>query len=314
MSGPAKAVYDSLSTFKDLENLVDNGESENVVLECKNHEIPKINDSLRINLAKNISGFSNSIGGTLIIGASTDNRKHSGLDMITEIIRIGNCETLSNAIKTKIPTLTYPSVTNFEIKAIKTSSTSKKGVVILYIPQTTSDPIQSIVDNYFWLRSGDTTVRMEYEMIKRVFLATESPELDLSLENNIKKNQQGEWEIPLFIMNKTSAAARDVVILTRILNVGDCSSIIIDQFDDASELNPGQKIFVRNLVGVVHRKLTTKIGKLRVIMKGGKNPKRTLRIKIDFWADKMRASTHQYKLSLSQKNFKWNLESEDYLY
>ena len=314
MIGPAKAVYDSLSTFKDLENLVDNGESENVVLECKNHEIPKINDSLRGNLAKNISGFSNAIGGTLIIGASTDSRTHSGLDMTTEIIRIGNCEELSNAIKTKIPTLTYPSVTNFEIKAIKTSRNSKKGVVLLYIPQTTSDPIQSIVDNHFWLRSGDTTVRMEYEMIKRVFLATESPELDLSLENNIKKNQQGEWEIPLFMMNKTSAAAKDIVISTRILNDGDCSSIIIDRFDDASEWNPGKKIFIRHFESVVHRGLTTRIGKLRVIMKGGKNPKRILRIKLQFFADKMRAKTYIYKLSLSQKLFNWSLESEEYLY
>ena len=43
MSGPVKTVYDSLSTFKDLENLVENGEAENVVLECKKHEIPNIN-------------------------------------------------------------------------------------------------------------------------------------------------------------------------------------------------------------------------------------------------------------------------------
>jgi len=217
MSGPAKAFYDSLSTFKDINDLVDNGEAENVILECKNHEIPKINDSLRTNLAKNISGFSNAIGGTLIIGANTDYRKHSGLDMITEITPIGNCETLSKAINIKIPTLTYPSITNFEVKTIETSRNSKKGVVIIYIPQSTSDPIQSIVDNYFWLRSGDTTVRMEYEMIKRVFLATESPDLALSLENKVNKNERGEWEIPLFILNKTSAAARDIVISTMIL-------------------------------------------------------------------------------------------------
>ena len=43
MSGPVKTVYDSLSTFKDLENLVENGEAENVVLECKKNEIPNIN-------------------------------------------------------------------------------------------------------------------------------------------------------------------------------------------------------------------------------------------------------------------------------
>ena len=56
MIGPAKAMYDSLSTFKDLENLVDNGEAENIVLECTYHEIPKIDSTLRNKLAKNISG------------------------------------------------------------------------------------------------------------------------------------------------------------------------------------------------------------------------------------------------------------------
>ena len=115
-------------------------------------------------------------------------------------------------------------------------------------------------------------------------------------------------------MKKSREATRDIVRSTWILHDEDCSSIIKDQFDDESELNPGQKLFIRHFEGVVHRKLNTKNGKLRVIMKCGKNSKRTLRIKIDFWADKMRARTIQYKLSLSQKNFKWKLESEDYLY
>jgi len=185
MSNAAKFFFDTIKTYADLEALVSNGESENIFLECKAPEEPKLNNSLQITLAKALSGFSNTNGGVVIWGASTTKKAHSDIDLITQIEPIGHALTFSSSIINKIPTLTTPSISKCENKVIKKIKDDSRGVVITYVPPHIGDPVQSLKDDYFYYRSGDDFTKAPHQMLKRLFAATDTPDLFMQISEDI---------------------------------------------------------------------------------------------------------------------------------
>ena len=55
----AKKLFESLSDYSKLVELINEGESENLYLECKSHVSPTLNNDSKIKLALATSGFSN---------------------------------------------------------------------------------------------------------------------------------------------------------------------------------------------------------------------------------------------------------------
>lgn len=312
MESAAKKFFDSINSLRDLNLLIEEGQAESLFLECKSPSEPKLNQSLKNELAQAISGFSNTGGGVIIWGASTTNKGHSGLDLITQIEPIGACNKFSTEIGNKIPLLTIPPVFISENKIIKAKVSDTKGVVLTYIPPTNSDPVQSTTDDHFYYRAGDSFIKTPYQMLKRLFAATESPDVDSFFSSSIlKKDGNSYWNIPISLTNKSSAVAHDVHVTVEVDNANCCEDIKVKSFKDVSSVNPGKKVFMLTYNDVLHKGLPSIVGFISIKMKPRKIK---INLSIDLFSDKMRARRNLYSLYLNKDKFRIKKESESFIY
>ena len=315
MSDASYQVYANLSSYHRLRELIADGETEGLHLECKAPSTPRMTKDLQVHLAKAISGFSNTAGGVVIWGMSTTKHRHTGLDVLTQVEPLGSAVTFEQQVNRLIPTLATPAILNFDTKVLRQKSSDSRGVVIAHIPKAIGDPVQSNQDGLFYFRSGDEFSVAPYEMIKRLFSATESPDLHPVFSADLVKCQEdGSFRIPIGIENRSSTIAEHVTVSFKIMNVTACESIKSDKFYDSSDVNPGQKIYFSKFDGVVHRKLTQILGHIIIKMKKGKRLKRRLDIEITLYANKMVARQVSYTANLATKSCTFRQVSDKQLY
>jgi len=315
MSDASYQVYTNLSSYQRLRELIADGETEGLYLECKAPSTPRMTKDLQVHLAKAISGFSNTAGGVVIWGMSTTKHIHTGLDVLTQIEPLGNAGRFEQGVHSLIPTLATPAVLNFHTKVLRRKSSDTRGVVIAHIPKTIGDPVQSNKDSLFYFRSGDEFSVAPYEMIKRLFSATESPDLHPVFNANLVKCQEDRsFRIPIGIQNRSGAIAEHVTVSVKIENVTACESITPNNFYDSSDLNPGQKIYFCNFGGVVYRGLNHILGHFIIKMKKDKRFKRRLDIEITLYANNMVAREVKYTASLAAKGCTFRQVSDKQLY
>jgi len=191
----------------------------------------------------------------------------------------------------------------------------KRGIVIAYIPENIGDPVQSVKDNLFYLRTGDEFSVAPHEIIKKLFAANESPDLfPVFMGDLVKSEEDGTWKIPIVVGNSSSAVADNVTVSVTINNASACSEIKSGGFKDTSEFNPGRRIFIVNLERVVHRGLNILAGDLRVKMKVGKRAKRRLDLSMTLYANNMRAHQYEFSVKLAKSGFDVALINQKYLY
>lgn len=298
-----KKIFDSLDSFKAIERLIDEGESENDYLECKAPTTPVLDKGLKAKLSQAISGFSNNAGGIIIWGVSTTPHNREGLDVLTQIQEIGSIKQFKKQIDLSIPNLSKPSLDSCLSKVITRESTDTRGLAITYIPKVDGDPIQAN-DGKFWLRVRAEFVEMPYETLKRMFCGTAGPDLEPLIDNQlVKLNTDGSWNIPIVIQNRSSAAARDTEVSVVIQNPDVCEKISTTGFKDQSDVNPGEKIFMIELNKPLHRGLNSVVGNLVVKMKKAKLSKRRLDLEINIYSSNMRAKTTSITIQLAKKGF-----------
>jgi hypothetical protein len=315
MTDAARHFYDSLSQYSDLEELINAGETEGLYLECKAPTIPQLSRDMRHNLSRALSGFSNTAGGVILWGVSTTKHEHSGLDVLPQIEPIGNCKLFARHIEKAAPTLTTPSLATIESKVITQKEDDTRGVVVTYIPKALGDPVQSNVDNIFYFRSGDDFSAAPYEMVKRLFAATDTPDLHLVFNSQlVNLTDDGMWEVPIIVLNNSSAIAEHVKVSVEIENSSVCDDIKTLGFTDASSMNPGKRIFIRDVNDVIHRGLNNLVGRILVKMKVEKRPKRLLKLVITIYANKMRARHITTSIQLAKKGFSVTSLKERNLY
>jgi hypothetical protein len=302
---PARTLYDSLASWSDLQALINNGEAEGPYLECKAVGEPRLQQGQRGHLAQALSGFGNTGGGVIIWGISTTKHGHSGLDMLTELEAFGNSRSFQQQVDVAIPTLAYPAIAGCVSKTIHPTKGATKGVVITYIPRTQGDPVQALGgDKKFWLRSGADFVEMPYDIVKRMFAATTSPDLQpIFNEELVTKDAQGVWTIPIVIKNLSSAAAQEARINVVVKNPKACERISAVQMEDQSSFNPGQVIYMAAITTPIYRGLNFVAGSLQVAMKKGKRPLRVLNLDIRIYAGQMRARGWTMTIQLAKKGF-----------
>ena len=148
-------------------------------------------------------------------------------------------------------------------------------------------------------------------MLQRLFAASESPELVPVLSENHVEREGDIWNVRIALRNLSSAVARDVAVFVKVENPEACESIFGVGLHDASDINPGQRVFTVQPESVIHRGLDLAIGSLRLKMKG---QRRILRIRVSVLADKMRARIIDGKLSLGKSGVSVQLTGSDYLY
>lgn len=316
MSDAALELYNSISSYYRLKDLINNGESEGLHLECKSPAEPKLNQGLQKQLAKSISGFSNTAGGIIIWGISTTKHAHSNLDILTQIEPIGNCSYFEKLIHSRIPGLTTPPILGYKTKIIKRLKKDTKGVILTYIPKGTGDPIQSNKDNLFYFRTGDELNIAPYEIIKRLFAANETPSIKPNLRTDRAEYNTTDrsWTIPIAYYNNSSAIGEHVLTYINVLNMSSCNKFEVPKFQDVSSLGPGTTRFQFNIIDVIHRGINIHVGEIIVTMKGGVHPKRRLDLSIDIYANKMRAIKTLLTLHISSSSVVINRQRENYIY
>ena len=315
MNDAALEIYNSLSSWRSLQALIDNGETEGLHLECKAPLHPSLNRDMKIKLAKALSGFSNTAGGVMLWGVATTPHSHSKLDVISQLEPIGNCAAFEKQVKAAIPTLTTPSVLRYQTKIIKRRKTDTKGVIAAYILFASGDPLLNNIDNVFYFRSSDEFVPAPYELIKRLFAVTDVPDVyPMFTQELVKLEADGSWSIPIAVDNRSTAFAENVDVSVTINNPESCERITASQFRDNSSVNPGVKIFMNDLERGIHRGMPVLAGTLRIKMKKGKGIKRRLDLSIKTYANRMRARRVKYTLTLAKSKFTVKIISDDYIY
>lgn len=315
MTDPAVALFESLNTLSDLNALIDGGEAEGQLLECKAPSSPQLGRDLKDQLARAISGFANTAGGVILWGIATVRHAASGLDVITSIQPIGSVRRFAQLVDRALPALAYPALQFQSCKVIHSSKGATSGVVATLIPKSNGDPVQSLFDRRFYMRTGDEFIELPYELLRRMFSGTRSPDLTPLFDGRIVSlEQDGSWRIPIILQNDSSAPAGKTVLSVEVLNSSACESVIGDELDDVSSINPGQKIFMRNMEGPIFRSLNMVAGALRVQMKKGKRPRRVMRLKITVYSEGMRARSWEMNVQLAKKGFSVKKTQDKFLY
>lgn len=314
METAASKLFKYLNNYKKIEELIEEGEVENIILECKSPTEPKLNRGIKAQLSQAISGFSNTEGGIILWGVSTTKHQQGELDVLTQIEEIGNCTYFSKQIERSIPSLTTPSITNAKTKIVKKSKKNTKGIIITYIPKKISNPVQAN-DDKFYFRNGDEFTKLPYELLKRLFASTESPDLHSFFDQRLVKiKKDGIWEIPIILINDSSAMSEKTVMVIEIKNEDYCQSINCINFRDISEINPNLKIFSREITKPIHKGLNSLVGKIIVKMKKEKRLKRVLKINVKIYADRMIAREENISIYVSSFGITVKRGEERYLY
>ena len=315
MADASFEVYGSLTLYRRLQDMIDDGETEGLHIECKSPSVPRLNREHKVHLAKALSGFSNTAGGIVIWGVSTTKHSHSGLDVLSQIEPLGNVRQFEKQITSAIPTLTTPSVINFQTKILRRRSSDTRGVVVVHIPKSYGDPCQSNQDNLFYFRSGDEFSIAPYEMVKRLFSATDSPDLSPLFDTDFVNHQDdGSFEIPILIQNNSSAVGENIYVSVIIENADDCERISASGMSYTPSTTPGKRAYMKDISHVLHRGLNLWVDRIKITMKSGKRRKRRLDITIRLFANRMVAKEFRYAVSLTKKNFSVRCLNECTLY
>ena len=152
-------------------------------------------------------------------------------------------------------------------------------------------------------------------MIKRLFSATQSPDLYPTLHTDLVTQQEdGTYKIPVGVFNQSSAIARDIDVSLVVSNPDACDTIFTHGFEDQSGVNPGRRIFMNTQSAPIHRGLSRLVGYLFVRMKTGKRPRRRVDLSITLYADGMRARHVDYAVALTKTGMKVRELSRGFLY
>jgi hypothetical protein len=186
---------------------------------------------------------------------------------------------------------------------------------VTLIPPTTGDPLQSTIDNNFYLRTRDGFNIMPYEILRRMFAGAAGPTLVPEFDDRlVTRDDKGVWQFPIILQNSSSAAAREVALTVRINNPDACSSVTADGLDDSSGINPGSTVFTSRLEEPIYRGLSHLVGYMKVAMRMGSRPRRVLHVRVRLMADRMRAKEWTFRIQLARSGFSVRKTGESFMY
>lgn len=289
----SRALFDSLKRLADVRELIDDGETESLRLECKCPRSPKVNVDVRKHLAKAASAFANSAGGVLLYGVATDKIHGDSLDVLTDIQPIGGVETFARRITDALPQVTEPAVNGFEVRVIKSRPSSLKGLVAVHVPSVASDPVRT-EDGLFFFRSGNESVQCPYDVIRRLFAASKTPDLAPDVDKSLaNRTEDGSIEFTLWVANASGAIAQHIVVRLKLMDPDSCESAEFQPL--GGEYKPilsGKDVFCE-VDGVIHKGLMRNAGTVRLRLKPRR---RIVRLKTALYANHMMAREHVISL------------------
>jgi len=240
---------------------------------------------------------------------------HQGnLDVLTQTTPIGNIARFSQQVRRAAARAAEPAIDGIEHRVLKKAHTDRAGVLVTFVPPTGGDPVRSVEDGTFYIRSGDELVSMPYEVLKRMFAGASGPDIQPLFDARLVKANGDEWEIPSFVANQTSATGRDVRITVEIENPEACETVRPHELSDISGINPGKKLFESFVERPIYRGISFLVGTLFVTMKREKRRRRRLDVRVSIFADRMRARHWLIRIQLAQKGFSVRRVEDEFLY
>lgn len=287
MTDASQGLYDSINSHSDLLQLITDGASEDVRLECKAPITPRLDRSMKVKLGNSVSGFANTDGGVIIWGMSTTPHSSTNSDTLTQIAPLGQARTFLNSVQNEIPRLTMPVVSTAVSKLIKERTPDTRGVVVTHIPVTSSDPVQCNNDGVFYMRVADGFQKMPYSILQRMFASPQSPDLYPEIDTRlITKDQNGKWNVAISFENLSSKSASDVAVIISVMNPDSMTDVRAARIRNVSDINPGTTTFNGTFDSPIHRGLPLKLDNLSFTMRGRN---RIVELSIGVFADQMRA-------------------------
>ena len=167
------SFYDKLESIEDVQSLIDDGTRENEVLEFKT-ATNVFSDKEKNEIAKDISGMANSLGGVIVYGVSTHEYDRT-LPKAIEPIHLKNIETLDRIINSQI----RPPIAGIRKKTIPSVNTK---LLIVEVPPSEDPPHQSLYDKKYYHRSGSECIPMDHDLVALKFGRKLAPVLDLEFQ------------------------------------------------------------------------------------------------------------------------------------
>lgn len=212
----------------------------------------RLSDDDRNNLAKAISGFSNSAGGVIIWGVDCRNIPETG-DVAQMLKPIDNPQKFKSLIEGAISGSTQPPNGGVVNQVIFDEGKIKKGYVVTYIPKSDLPPHQSLRHKKYYIRAGSDFVPTPHEVLAGMFGKRPNAHVMPQYVANYVKTSSGiELQIGVMILNAGPGVATDVFASISIeLHPADIGEVCQVRLDFPNKENMdiwGQFGFIHNII------------------------------------------------------------------
>jgi hypothetical protein len=130
-----------------------------------------------------------------------------------------------------------PMPAGIQHRVLKKGQADRAGLLVTFVPPAAGDPVRSVEDGRFYIRSGDELVPMPYEVLKRMFAGASGLDIQPLFDGRLVRANEDEWEIPFLVGNNTSATGRDVQVNIEIENPEACDTVRSSGLSDVSAIS-----------------------------------------------------------------------------
>jgi len=291
----AKILFDKISLdYINSEML--GKQFENNWLECKRKEKPEngnIDAGDKARFAKCLSGFANTSGGVVVFGL--DACKRDGIDEITALVPINELKKFESGLRELESRVVERNVLGVEYKSIETEQ--GKGLVAVYISQSSTLPHRSLVDHHFYIRAGGTFQPLDLSLIEDLFKRRLRPELLLiakladssHIHICLKNNGEATAKDPYFVLKLPDGLSLTGFELDG--NTRQTSCIVLNSFNNIT----GHFVAFKNgSFSPIHPKSEVPLFSLRII--NGQSAGRVFKFRHNIYADDMKPVIDEFTL------------------
>jgi hypothetical protein len=165
--------YQSFQTMADIQRLIDDEIRESVTIEYKEAAV-KWDSIAKEKIAKQLSAFANSEGGTIFYGIECDKNNGDKPVAITGLHPKNTAEVFQQIAADAV----RPVITGLQCKPVPCGEHS---VLVVSIPRSDSAPHMSQKHKQYFHRSGSHSLAMEHYMVEMYFGKRRKPHLEMRL-------------------------------------------------------------------------------------------------------------------------------------